>query len=72
MKESKRKKAKAMMVKLRQLDWLEVIRAGDQCMIAGENVLYPVDFSIGWTVDRAFEYYRQADATFIFYRQVDE
>jgi hypothetical protein len=56
---------------LKQLDWWEVIQEGDWCMIAGENVLHPVNFSTGWTVDRAFGYYRKANVTALFYRLIE-
>ena len=55
---------------MRQLSWWEVIEDGDWCVIAGDSGMYMANYSIGWTVQKAFDYYRQAGDTFTFYRPV--
>jgi hypothetical protein len=60
------------MVKLRQLNWFEVIRAGDLLMVAGDKIMYPARFYDGWSVDMAFWFIKNNGETAIFYRQVAE
>jgi hypothetical protein len=57
-------------INLRQLSWWEVIEHGDWCNFAGEDVFYAVQSSIGMTVQDAFDHYREASETPMFYRTV--
>ena len=56
---------------MRQLSWWEVIEDGDWCVIAGDSGMYRAHYTIGWIVQKAFDYYRQVGDTFTFYRAVE-
>jgi hypothetical protein len=56
---------------LRQLDWWEVLQPGDWQVIAGDNIFRRTKYCLGWTVDRAFGFYRKVGETVLFYRKVE-